>query len=116
MACQEVYVSFEERLRRGSLASCTEFGDVELFYLIPALSGCGVASGSERLFASFAAWPKLALLLLPVLFMARPRVVRVLFPGVIPFAARACAELLPDRQEHGHAVGKRTRCVAGTAA
>ncbi len=116
MACHEVHLSFEEGLRRDLLASCPEFADVDLPYLIPALPGCGVAGGLAGLPVGFAAFPLLALLLLPVFVVARPWIVGVLFPGPIRSAAWAFAELLPDGQGHGHAPGKRTSRVAGTAA
>jgi hypothetical protein len=116
MAGQEVYVCRQEWLRGDLLISCPELGDVQVSYLVTGLSGRGVAGGLVRPFASFAAFPRLALLPFPVFLSARPRLVWVLFPCALLLGARARAPLLPDRQGNQFPVGERARCVAGTAA
>jgi hypothetical protein len=91
LASQEVYFCSEKRFRGDLLASCTKLGDVKVPYLVAGLSrGCSAGS-LERLFASVAAFPRLALLLFPVFLEARPWLVGVLFPRALLLSTRARA-------------------------
>jgi hypothetical protein len=111
VAGQEVDVCPEQRLGRDFQASCPQLGEVKVPHLITGLSGRGVAGGMEGLFASFAAFPRLALLLLPVFLRARPGLVRVVFLCALVLRTWAGAQLLPDRQGYGHLAGESARGV-----
>ncbi len=116
MASKEVNLSSEEWLRRDLLASRPQLGDVNVSYFVVGLPRCDFAGSLGRLPASFAAFLRLALFLLPVFLSTRPRLALVLFPCALLLGTRACAQLLPDRQGNRHPVNERACRVAGATA
>jgi hypothetical protein len=82
---------FQERLRRSLLVPRLEFSDEEVSNLVTALSASRSTSGLARLSVCFTASLRLALCPFPGFLCARPRLVRVLFPGPLLFGTWAFA-------------------------
>src|SRR6266851_132142 len=116
MAGQQIYGCLKDGITWFVQPASPEFGKVQIADLLARLAISGGLGSSERLPAGLAAFPPLALVLLPELFEPGHWLVGVVFPCALLVGTWARAQLLPDRQGNRHPVGEAACGVAGAAA
>src|SRR5258708_10766647 len=116
MAGQQIYGCLKDGITWFVQPAGPEFGKVQIAELLACFAISGGLGSSERLPAGLAAFPPLALVLLPELFEPGHWLVAVVFPCALLLRTWARAPLLPDRQRDRRPVGVAACGVAGAAA